>query len=172
MIELKITGNNVHELFTNAAQTFMLLAQGGNTLFAQTAPVESPPLVPEPAPIEAEIIPPKPEKPKRTRAAEVVEAKPLPEGGDPIPDFLDRAKTPTLEECRARTKDIIKKFEDDTYAAMNKPRADATQEDKDAVMTKTMAFMMKVFEPFGIKKAPDLKPAQFVEYLAATAKYL
>jgi hypothetical protein len=134
----------------------MLLAVGGNKMF--TAPAEQT-VAP---PVEAEVLPPK----KTKKKAE------MPEGGDPIPDLTGKTEVITMADCRARTKDVIAKFEADAYAKLGKPRADATQKEVDAVMQSTMAFMMSVFEPFGIKKAPDLKPEQFAEYMAATEKLL
>lgn len=183
-IELKITGDNAQQFYLNAANAFMLLAQGGNAIFA-AKPTNDAPQTPPPTETAgavqeavAEPNPPVDVKPSRTTRKKppvTIEATaepvaPPPPDEDPL-GLNDVAKpaetetTYTLDDMRQRVKDIL---------AMHGPKdaKDAPKEARGNDMAACVAYVRKLFAPFNVKLAADLKPPQFADFMKASQAYL
>ena len=153
MHELKITGETPDALYFNVIATLSLFLRGATT------PVPSP-QVAEPASEaavsrtsdavqpEPEVIPP---APKARKGKKDTEPKVL---NDEMPDL--GAKALTLDgDIRPRLRAI--------QQACTKRNMD---------MAETIAYIQKLYGPFGIAKAEQLKPEQFAEFMDLSDAYL
>lgn len=131
--------------------------------------------------------------PKKTRAKKAVEVidatatevKPtpaIPEGGDEIPDFLDRrVDKPTaapvyeLKDCRTRVTEVFAAFERRArekipgYAAI---KGEALDKIEKKIMHDKVEYTKPLIFGFGVQKVGDLKPEQFGEFMAKSEAYL
>lgn len=197
MFELKITGATSSELIANAAQLAQLLVGGArfattraneNAVKAEavaaeverTGAVEVKPETPaEPAGIgnHARKKPgpkAKPGKadPKQVDLEEAIEAKKpaptLPEGGDPVPDLTGKsepeAKKYTEFDCRHALKTIFENYE--------KRARDAGETDEAKIMKDKVDYARPLVYGFGVSKVPDLKPAQYADFIAKAQPYI
>ena len=154
MHELKITGETPEALYLNAVNMLAIFLRGATT------PVPSAQVVGE-APSEAavsrtsdavqpepEVIPP---APKARKGKKDTEPKVL---NDEMPDL--GAKALTLDgDIRPRLRAI--------QQACTKRNMD---------MAETIAYIQKLYGPFGIAKAEQLKPEQFAEFMDLSDAYL
>lgn len=158
MQRLEITGDTPEEFYFNVINTLSLILRG-----SQAPPVEpaaeasvvEEPSVEKPEP---EIIPPAPKKRGRpAKAAETVEHVKSDELNDDVPDLGGApAKELTLDgDIKPRLQEIS---------------AACTQ--RGMTMPATVAYIQKLYGPFGIAKAPQLQPEQFAEFMEASEAYL
>lgn len=180
MLELTIKGKDAHELFANAAQIFGLMAMGAKNVSAgaqgsASAPAEAPKpdgwqdfppsddvAVPEENPkVTAE---PKTRKARTPKAPVVIDNEPpaeTPKDEDPLglndvkSDAPTDAPQYTVDDMRQRVKDII---------------ANGTARGQD--MPTNVAYVRKLFAPFGVKLAAEVPPGKFAEFIEKSAPYL
>jgi hypothetical protein len=181
MLELNIKGSDVGELYTNAMNMFVLLTKGGTAVFTPAPPADvTPPAEPPARTAEAVAVPEAnptavdalDDKPKRRgrppKPAPVIEATadPVPETpADDDPLGLSDVKPATVEEAPAElTLDDMR----DRVKAIIK----AHNEDRGHGMPDCIAYVRKLFAPFGVKLAAELKPDQFAEFWSESQKYL
>jgi hypothetical protein len=171
MHRLEITGNTPEELYFNCIKTLSIMLKGaGSTATPVNEPVQDAPSATEedqrivevqrnPADgadksVEQEIIPPAPKKrgPKPKAKTE--------ELNDDVPD-LGGAPAETKKEL--------------TLDGDIKPRLQAISAactKRGLSMPETVAYIKRLYGPFGIAKAPQLKPEQFAEFMEASEAYL
>lgn len=193
MIELNIKGKDVQELYVNGVNMLLLLTRGGQDMFQRPATTASAVPVAESSPQTES---PKDEQPD---AETVVTAEPNPPVIEPAPPKTRKPRTPkepvTIEATANPQLDIVDavnaKVDEDPFAIgePTKPAAEAPkltlddmrQRVKDIITKHTerqnampvcIAYVRKLFEPFGIKLAAELKPEQFDEFWRVSATYL
>lgn len=171
MIELKISGANPQELYTNAATTLAWLLQGAQavqqagqeTALAASpvagASVEAVPLA-NPSAADA---PPVEVKTRRPRAAQTVDVKPTPAA----PLVEETAPAPMAETAAVETKKLtIDDIRARTAAIMDAHTKRGNE------MPACMDYVRDLFKPFGIKKAVELPVERWAEYMAKSEDYL
>lgn len=179
MQRLEITGNTPEELYFNCIKMLSIMLKGAGSTATPTEEINLPaneandlganstseeitslePSEPvtDPAP-EQEVIPPAPKKrgpkPKPVETVEHVKSDELDE---PVPDLGGApAKELTLDgDIKPRLQAIA--------AACTK---------RGMSMPDTVAYCQKLYGPFGIAKAPQLKTEQFAEFMEASEAYL
>ena len=176
MLTLTIQGKDVAELYANVANMLVLMARGGNSVFAQPqSAAEVPAETPAPGEAVAEENPPvveKPangKKPKAPRATIDIVAEP--NLGADIEDPLglgdvkpaNNAVEYTIEDCKKRVNDIL---------LAHGPKTKESPDGRGNSMPDTIAYIRKLFVPFNIKKAIELKPEQFAPFMAQSLPYL
>lgn len=122
----------------------------------------------EPA-ITIEPNPPVAEKPKRGRKPPVetrIDAEPLPEGGDPIPDLT--GKTYDLKDMQARVKEALDAVNARTKA---NPVLDDAGKPKDP-MAVAVSIITKLLAEFDAKKTSELKPEDYGRFYDRAAHYI
>ncbi|MEY9506949.1 hypothetical protein ABIE87_006507 [Bradyrhizobium diazoefficiens] len=162
MHRLEITGNTPEELYFNCIKTLSIMLKGAGTqpmpanepvvetavIVEETAVEQPAPVAEETAPI-AEVIPPKKRGPKPRVKTEALNDDISDLGGAPKKELtLDGDIKPRLQAISAAC----------TKRGMSMPD--------------TVAYIQKLYAPFGIAKAPQLKPEQFEEFMEASEAYL
>lgn len=170
MLKIEITGNTSDELYANAVTMLYMVTRGGQAIAVEreaaaknaalaeamsitgkgeAAPEVEPlenPKASDPLPAE--------KKTRKPKAAPVIEDK------DPFGLGLETAEPApaelTLGDIRKRVQDIIA----------------AHSEQRKVPMDECIAYVRKLFAPFGIKMAADLKPEQWTAFYAASQAYL
>ena len=163
MIQLTISGDDPTKFYNEAMNALLLLAQGGNQVFKPSTP----PVVDQPvAPVEVS----------------------APDGGEPLPNppVAEEAPAPKKRGPKPRVEKIIEAVaEPDPVLPVEKPREFTLDDMRDRVkaivqahkdrgneMPECVAYARKLFAPFGIRLAADLKPEQFDDFWAASQAYL
>jgi hypothetical protein len=165
MHRLEITGNTPEELYFNCIKTLSIMLKGAGTqpmpanepvvetavIVEETAVEQPAPVAEETAPI-AEVIPPKKRGPKpRVKTDDL---------NDPVPD-LGGAPADTKKELT---------LDGDIKPQLQAISAACTK--RGMSMPDTVAYIQKLYAPFGIAKAPQLRPEQYEEFLEASESYL
>jgi uncharacterized Zn finger protein (UPF0148 family) len=180
MQRLEITGNTPEELYFNCIKTLSIMLKGAGTTAEPVEPVAETVATTQCAEcgqpqfettsgvtcnnghggadakvVEQEIIPPATKK--RGRPAKTAEPVKSDELNDEIPDLGGEPKKElTLDgDIKPRLQAIA--------AACTK---------RGMSMPETVAYCQKLYAPFGIAKAPQLKPEQYEEFLEASEAYL
>lgn len=197
MIELKISGAEPREFFKNAAEAFMLLAHGGQNLFAAPpgADVEKAREVPAGTPVTADgkavqaepvgdvtktVVEKAPRKNAKNKAPETIDAKPevfetVVKGFDPAavvdddPLGLNDVAKPADE--KTYTVDDMRQRVKDILAAHG-PKTKESPSARGNEMPVCVAYVRKLFAPFNVKLAADVPPDRFAEFMAASQPYL
>lgn len=188
--EMKITGSDVKDFYQNAAHAFLLLSHGGNTVFATPPAAPTPEqqanrdavekvVVAEPVGDVTKTVVEKPPRKSRTTKApetidvkpEVVETKPAEADDDPLSlndvakPAADRAEAPTytVDDMRQRVREII---------AAHGPKSKDNPNARGNDMPTCVAYVRKLFAPFGVKLAAEVPPERFAEFINASQAYL
>lgn len=179
MHKLEITGTTPEDLYMNAVRMLSVLLKGGaTTLPAEPANdasaggiASSAEPVAEsgsnPGDADQEVI--VPAKSKRGRSAKTTETKDVPLNDD-ISDVGGPAKTIEHEpqnltldgDIRPRLRAIQKAHAERIDPKTGKPHT----------MEVCVAYLLKLYGPFGIQKADQLKPESFAEFMEASEAYL
>lgn len=158
MQRLEITGSTPEEFYFNVINTLSLILRGPQT--AAVAPVEP---VAEAVAIEdtvveqseQEVAPPVKKRGRPAKAAEPAKSDEL---DDPVPDLGGGAPAKELT------------LDGDIKPRLQAIAAACTK--RGMSMPGTVAYCQKLYAPFGIAKAPQLKPEQFEEFMEASEAYL
>ena len=159
MHRLEITGNTPEELYFNCIKTLSIMVKGAGSTAAPVEETTAPQADVAPAKVEQpeqEIIPPAPKKrgPK-PKAAEPTKTEELND------DISDLGGAPAKKEL--------------TLDGDIKPRLQAISAactKRGMSMPETVAYIQQLYGPFGIAKAPQLRPEHYEEFLEASEAYL
>lgn len=155
MHTLNITGNTPEELYFNVVKTLSIFLRGTSTVETAAAVTASEP--PRSEPLDDEkttVLPPKTRRNAKAKPADTE----LPKD-----DISDVGKT------------IGHEPQNITLDADIRPRLRAIQKactDRGMDMPTTITYIQKLYGPFGIAKAEQLKPEQFAEFMEASDGYL
>ena len=187
MIEMKITGATPQEFANNLLQATALMLNGARKTTApaaDTPPAEQPQVaepLENPKSTDALDETPAPKKPrgrprnppKQVDLEEAIAAKKpeLPPGGDPVPDLTGKGDTPKAEAPQY-TADDCRKAVQTLYANYEKRARDGGESDENKIFAGKVAYAKQLVYGFGVQKVPDLKPAQYAEFIAAAQPYI
>lgn len=190
MIKLEISGGNIQEFYGNAMNALGLLASGGAMQQQVAAAQQKAGEAQQPDTSTTEAvgdptkIPPAEKPPRRTRAkppetieatankpaalttetpAEVVDDDPLGLGLTETKSADAAEPTYTLDDMRKRVTDIL---------AAHGPKTDKNPNARGNAMPDSIAYVRKLFAPFGVKLAAEIPPEKFGEFMAASQPYL
>lgn len=193
MLKIEITGNTSDELYANAVTMLYMVTRGGQAIAAEreqaqrnvdiAKTTELAPQQETAAEVVAEpLANPKAADPqeKKTRAKKdkpVVDVTPtVVEDADPLGLGAVTAQPAlTAEDMRQRVKDIIAADSKRFYAAIEADdvlSGDALQKARDEVLPQCIAYIRKLFAPFGVQLAADVKPEDFAKFLEISQAYL
>jgi hypothetical protein len=170
LLRLEITGTTPDELYFNTVKMLSLLLKGGAT----PAPAEpaddapSAPATPIP-PVQVAELPatadgasndPAPKRRGRPKVEKAESAKSA-ELNDPLPDLAAKTEVSVPKELtldgdiRPRLREIL-----------------TAHQERGHTMEVSIAYIQKLYGPFGIAKAEQLKPEQYAEFFEASESYL
>ena len=141
MLEIKIRGETVHQLFDNAVGMLTLLVTGGQTLAGPSRPVEPLPVT---IPATPSTSPPSPHDEKL-----VTDTMPPPNVEYTLDDHI-----------KPKIRELMKWREAHLKATLPK------EQHRDIMANITDWMLTELFNPLGIKKASDLKPEQMAEFMS------
>ena len=160
MHELKITGETPEALYMNVVNTLAMFLRGP----AQTTPAPEAAVLrtSDAAPSEPEVIPPvKAKRGKKAEAAPVTIEGNL---NDELPASMSEAKTIEHEPAKELT------LADDIRPRLMAIQAACTKRGWE--MAKCVSYIQKLYGPFNISNAKELKEEHFQEFLEASEAYL
>lgn len=172
MIELKITGTDVKDFWTQSANALALILNGGRSAFpagatpgqgaqqpasedaADDAPQTATPVGNSTKMVEETTAGKRGQrrKPPVTIEGKAEKTPELPKGGDAVPDMTGEI---TVDTIRGRVREII-----EAHTARGND------------MPACVAYVQRLFKPFGIDQAAKCPPAKFAAFLKASEPYL
>jgi hypothetical protein len=171
MHRLEITGETPEALYLNVVNTLAMFLRGPSAPVSAAQAVDASEVsvsrTSDVAPPEQEVLPPVKGRRRSTKAAGVPDLgaelgmKPLEEKlNDAIPDLTGGAEKLAKELTLA----------DDIIPRLMAIQAAHTKRGND--MPTVVKYIQKLYGPFGIANAKNLKPEQFAEFLEASEAYL
>jgi hypothetical protein len=163
MHRLEITGNTPEELYFNCIKTLSIMLKGSTAMPAE--PV-------------AEVVVVEETVAEQVAADKIVEEfaeAPAPTAGKkrgPKPKTKTEELNDDISDLGGAPAETAKEL---TLDGDIKPRLQAISAactKRGMSMPETVAYIQKLYGPFGIAKAPQLKPEQFAEFLEASEAYL
>lgn len=178
MHRLEITGETPEALYFNSVKMLSLLLRGAGTSVAE----ENIPSSANDRPVELrndgstpsegattteqEVIPPA--KTTKRGKAKVADKDAMPD--DPLPDVMTGGVTIEHDAKEVDGKPPVLTLDGDIRPRLRAIQAAHSARGHD--MKSVVAYIMKLYGPFGITKGDQLKPEQFAEFMEASEGYL
>lgn len=168
MHRLEITGATPEELFMNSVRMLSVLLKGGAQ--TTTAPAEPEQVAAEPEKQPETEMRGAPTAVHKTKDKKGAKAKPEPLPSDPLPEVMTGGTTIEHDPKEVDGKPAELTLDGDIRPMLRAIQKSCTE--RGMKMPECVEYIMKLYGPFGVQKADQLKPAQFAEFMDAAEGYL